>query len=215
MKIGFVGYGSMSKALAPRFRTAGHSVFLGGHNPDKAKAAAEEVNADGHGDTAAAVAFGEVVVLGTPHDKVFDAIDDAGGPSTFAGRVVVDINNPVAGWSTGDFANKTYDDGKSLAEAIADKLPEAEVCKAFNCCQAKVWEMDPPIINGQRLVTFTAANGDKARQVAADLVKAVGSDHIDLGDLTKSRNLEAIASVEIQLLFSGMDPRSVITLVRP
>ncbi len=107
MKIGFIGYGSMTKALAPRFKAAGHDVFLGGHHPDKAKAAAEEVGADGSGDTKAAVAFGEVVVMATPHDKVEDAIADAGGPFAFAGKVVVDINNPVSGYMDGDFTVAT------------------------------------------------------------------------------------------------------------
>ena len=212
MNIGFVGYGSMTKALAPRFRAAGHGVFLGGHNPDRAEAAAAEVGADGHGDTRAAVGFGEVVVLATPHDRVFEAIGGVGA-AAFAGKVVVDMNNPVPGYADGDFTVKTYDDGKSLAEAIADALPGAQVCKAFNCCQAKVWAMDPPLFDGRRLVTFTCANGDGARDVAKELVEAVGSEPVDLGDLRAARRIEAMAGVVIQLLFSGRDPRTALNLV--
>ena len=213
MNIAFVGYGSMTQALALRFKAAGHKVFLGGHNPAKAEAAAGKVDADGHGDTRAAVEFGEVVVLATPHDKVFDAIDQAGGPGVFAGKVVVDINNPVPGYADGDFTVRTYDGGRSLAEAIADALPDAQVCKAFNCCQAKVWAMDPPAFDGRRLVTFTCANGDRARDVAKGLVEAVGSEPNDLGDLTCARRIEAVAGIVIQLLFSGRDPRTALNLV--
>ncbi len=187
MNIGFIGYGSMSKALAPRFAAAGHNVFLGGHNPGKAKSVAEEISVDGHGDTKAAVAFGEVIVMATPHDKVFDAIEQAGGARAFADKVVVDINNPVGGYMSGDFTLNTYDDGKSLSEALADALPDAQICKAFNCCQAKVWTMAPPLFDGRRLVTFTCANGDRARAVAKQLVEAVGSEAVDLGDLKAAR----------------------------
>ena len=216
MQIGFVGYGSMTAALAPRFRAAGHGVFLGGHNPGKARAAAEKVGPGvGSGDTAAAVAFGDVVVIATPHDKVFDAIDTAGGPGAFAGKVVVDINNPVPGYASGDFTVATYADGRSLAEAIADRLPDAEVCKAFNCCQAKVWAMDPPVFDGRRLVTFTCASGDRAREVAKQLVEAVGSEPLDLGELKYARKLEAVAGIVIQLLMTGSDPHTVLNLVRP
>ena len=213
MNIGFVGYGSMTTALAPRFKAAGHRVFLGGHNPEKARAAAGEVGADGHGDTRAAVAFGEVVVMATPHDKVFDAVDAAGGAGAFEGKVVVDINNPVPGYASGDFTVATYEGGKSLAETIADALPGAQVCKAFNCCQAKVWQMDPPLFDGRRLVTMTCANGDRARAVARQLVEATGGEPLDLGDLKYARKLEAMAGIVIQLLFSGRDPKTALNLV--
>ncbi len=212
MNIAFIGYGSMTKALAPRFKTAGHDVFLGGHNPGKAKAAADVIGASGSGDTKDAVAFGKVIVLATPHDKVDDAIGDAGGPSAFAGKVVVDINNPVPGYADRDFTVVTYD-GKSLAEAIADKLPDAEVCKAFNCCQADVWTMDPPLFDGRKLVTMTCANGERARSVAKQLVEATGGEPLDLGDLKYARKLEAMAGIVIQLLFSGRDTKTVLNLV--
>ena len=213
MNIAFIGYGSMTQALAPRFIATGHSVFLGGHNPEKAKGVADEIGASGSGDTAAAVTFGEVIVFATPFDKIDDAITAAGGPGAFDGKVVIDINNPVAGYMSGDFTVATFDDGKSLAETIADKLPKAEVAKAFNCCQAKVWAMDPPEFDGRRLVTMTAANGDRARDVAKQLIEATGSQPLDLGDFKRTRNLEAIAGVVIQLLFSGHDPHTALNLV--
>ena len=215
MRIGFVGYGNMTRALAPRFHAAGHEVFLGGHNPDKAAAAAGEIDPGvGSGDTAAAVAFGEVVVMATPHDKVFEAIDAAGGPAAFNGKVLIDINNPVPNYADGDFTVATYD-GRSLSEAIAERLPDAEIAKAFNCCQAAVWTMDPPEFDGRRLVTFTCASDDRARRVVKELVEATGSEPLDLGDLTCARRLESLAGIVIQLLITGSDPHTVVNLIRP
>ena len=174
------------------------------------------MSADGSGDSKEAADFGDVVVLATPHDKVFDAIDNAGGPSAFAGKVVVHINNPVPGYMRQDFRQTVYDGGKSLSEVIADCLPDAQVCKAFNCCQAKVWAMDPPVVGGVRLVTMFASNGDRAREVATRLIEAVGSEPLDVGELHRARQLEAVGSLVIQQLFvEGADPRTVMSLVRP
>ena len=215
MKIAFIGYGSMATALAPRFKAAGHDVMLGGHNPEKATTAAGEAGIEHSGDTKAAARFGEVVVLATPFDKIDDAIAQAGGAPAFEGKVVIDINNPVAGYADGDFTAKTFDGGKSLAETIADKLPGAQVAKAFNMCQAKVWTLDPPIIGGKRLITMFASNGDRARDVAKSLIEAVGSEPLDIGPLKYARHLEGAAALVIQQLFSGADMRTVLNLLRP
>lgn len=83
------------------------------------------------------------------HEVVFDAMRAAGGPGAFAGKV----HNPVPNVMQGDFLVRTYD-GKSLAEAIAANAAAAKVVKAFNMCQAKDWQMDPPMCDGRRLVTL-------------------------------------------------------------
>ena len=130
-----------------------HDLLIGGRDASKARALAEKFGrGTKSGSEADAAAFGEVVVLATPHEAVFDAMNAAGGPKAFAGKVVLDINNPVADASHGDFLVKTFD-GQSLAEAIAARLPAAHVVKAFNMCSARVWQMDAPVFDGRRLVT--------------------------------------------------------------
>jgi predicted dinucleotide-binding enzyme len=42
MQIGFIGYGNMAKALASRW-AGHHQVAIGGRNPQKVKALAEEI----------------------------------------------------------------------------------------------------------------------------------------------------------------------------
>ncbi len=74
--------------------------------------------------------------------------------------------------------------------------------------------MDPPLFDGRRLVTMTCANGDRARDVAKQLVEAVGSEPLDLGDLKYARKLESMAGIVIQLLFSGHDMKTVLNLVK-
>ena len=65
-------------------------------------------------------------------------------------------------------SSETFD-GKSLAEAIAAYAPAARVVKAFNMCNAVVWQMEPPLFDGRRLVVLycgddAAANGGGRRR---------------------------------------------------
>mgnify|MGYP001794387697 FL=1 len=106
MKIAFIGYGSMAKALASKW-VEKHSIFIGGRNLEKAENLAKQLGKNiEFGTEAQAADFGEIVVLATPHQAVFEAINAAGGKDAVAGKVLLDINNPV---ETSDFLAKSYD----------------------------------------------------------------------------------------------------------
>ena len=211
MKIGFIGYGSMADALASKW-VVKHSLFIGGRNPNKAEKLAQKLGTEVRfGTEAEAAAFGEIVVLATPHEAVFDAINAAGGSDALVGKVLLDINNPV---ETSDFLTKSYD-GVSLAEAIAKAAPESHVVKAFNMCQAKVWAMTSPVFDDRRLVVMYCGNNEAAKAKIAVLIEDVGCEPQDIGDLKYARMLEPAAALVIKLLFSGHDPYTVLNLIQP
>jgi 8-hydroxy-5-deazaflavin:NADPH oxidoreductase len=211
MKIGFIGYGSMAEALASKWMTK-HSLFIGGRNLEKAEKLAKKLGTDVEfGTEAQAATFGEIIVLATTHEAVFEAIDAAGGNKAFAGKVLLDINNPV---ETSDFLAKSYE-GVSLAEAIALVIPDAYVVKAFNMCQAKVWMMNPPVFDDRRLVVMYCGDHNQAKEKIGILIEDVGCEAKDLGDLKYARSLEPAAAIVIKLLFSGHDPYTVINLIQP
>ncbi len=214
MKISFLGYGNMAAALGARW-VGEHELFVGGRDASKAKALADKL---GHGtksgSEADAAKFGEVIVLATTHEATFDAMTAAGGASAFAGKVIIDINNPVVDYQAGDFLVKSYE-GKSLAEAIASAAPAARVVKAFNMCQARVWGMDPPLFDGRRLVTLFCGDDAEAKGQVATLIEAVGSEPVDVGELKYARLLEASAALVIKFLMSGRDPHTVLNLIQP
>jgi predicted dinucleotide-binding enzyme len=213
MKIGFIGGGSMAEALASRW-VGRHEVLIGGRDQAKAQAVADRLGHGARAGTAAeAAAFGDAVVLATRYADVFAAIDSAGGAAAFAGKVVIDINNPVSAVD-GDFVAKTYD-GTSLAEAIARYAPGARVVKAFNMCQARVWRMDPPLFDGRRLVVMYCGDDSAAKQLVAGLIGEVGADAVDVGPLRYAGALEAATGIVIKLLFSGRDWGTVLNLIQP
>ena len=209
MKIGFVGSGSMARALASKWQHK-HELFLSSRDPKRAAEAAAPYGA-ASGTAGEAVAFAEVVVLATRHEDVFDAIEQAGGPEAFAGRVVVDINNPV---SIETFLG-TRTDGRSLTEALQVHLPDAQVGKAFNMAQASVWEDPDMVYDGRRLVTLYTADADRADAVLGELIEDVGSEPLRLGSNAHAYQLEAAAAMVIKFLFAGRDPHTVFNFIQP
>ena len=211
MKIGFVGYGSMAEALASKWIKK-HSLLIGGRDLEKAENLANKLGVNvKFGSEAKAAEFGEVVVLATIHEAVFKAIDAAGGNDALAGKVLLDINNPV---DTTDFLAKSYD-GISLSEEIAKVVPDARVVKAFNMCQASVWKMNPPVFDDRPLVVMYCGDDNRAKRQVADLIEDVGCEAKDIGDLKYARMLEPAAAIVIKLLFSGHDPYTVLNLIQP
>ena len=220
MRIGFIGYGSMTEALASRW-VGSHDVFIGGRNVEKAAELASRLGPDvGSGTSAEAVAAGDLVVLATPASAVGDAIDGAGGADAFGGKVVIDINNPVSvpggphQTEGTPYIPHTFPEG-SLAEHIQALVPNAHVVKAFNMCQATVWTMDPPVFDGRRLVTLYCGNDDEAKASVARLIEALGSEAVDAGTLEYARLLESAAGLVIKFLFAGRDMRTVLNLIQP
>lgn len=208
MKIGFIGHGSMAKALAGKWRGK-HQLFFGGRNVDRAAEAASPFGA-GSGTAAEAVAFGEVIVLATRAETVFEAIEQAGGPEAFAGKTVLDINNPV---SIETFVT-TREDGSSLTEAIARALPDAHLGKAFNMAQARVWASPDMSFDGRTLVTLFTAD-DAAAEAISELIADTGSEPVRLGSNAHAYQLEAAAAIVIKFLFAGRAPETVLNLIQP
>jgi len=128
MKIAFIGCGNMARALAGRWASA-HEVFIGGRDAVRSAALAADIGAAGSGSVADAVRFGEVVVIATPAGAVGDAINSV-GTDAFAGKIVIDINNPVSvpGGPHADIGEH-YLPARfaecSLAEHIAALIPRA------------------------------------------------------------------------------------------
>jgi predicted dinucleotide-binding enzyme len=186
-------------------------VFVGGRDADKAEGSAARIGAAGSGTLREAAEFGETVLLAVRIAGLADALEAAGaGEGTLAGKTIVDCGNAV---NTADFSLITFEGGTSSSEEAARLAPGAHVVKAFNQCQAAVWRTDP-VFDGRTLAVPYA--GDEAgKAVARQLIRDVGADPLDAGDLAQTRNLEAMAIVVIRLLFSGYDPMTAFSFSSP
>lgn len=192
MNISIIGTGNMAKGLAARFANAGHSVTIAGRDSAKAEAAAKET---GRGAAAASIAeaarTAEIVVLAVPYEAAGDIAEASGG---FAGKIVVDITNPMKP----DFSGLSIGHATSAAEEIQKRAPEARVVKAFNTIFAQVLQNDGNAA-GRAATVFVAGNDERARAAVVDLARSAGFETLETGDLATARYLEPVAALNITL----------------
>lgn len=189
MRIGFLGGGSVGKALARLLATQGHGVALGLREPTPSPGEVwSEV------EPLAAAEASELFVLAAP----FSALADALPPlrTALAGKIVVDATNPVAA----DWSPLPLQGGASAAEEVARLLPGAHVVKAFNTVFADNMRPDRLQRGGRRITCFVAADDEAAARTVGALAAEIGFDPVVTGALRHARHLEAMAHLNIALL---------------
>jgi Predicted dinucleotide-binding enzymes len=190
MNITLLGAGNMGSALASQLTRVGHAVRIVSRTPAKAQAiaaanpGAEVVLAD------TAMAGTDVVIVATGFGDAVPALQSLG---SLAGKVIVDITNPM----NDDFSGLTVGHDTSAAEEIAKAFPEAEVVKAFNTLFAQVLAKGPQLDDGQVATAFYAGDGERAKQTARALIDSIGFKAVDAGGLKNARYLEPLAGLNI------------------
>jgi len=172
--ISIIGTGTMGQAIAGIAAKGGPTVEL--------------LNTS----TAAQPVTGEIVVLAVPYPSVATVLADRG--SQLAGKVVVDLTNPI------DFA--TFDGlavpaDSSAAAEIAAALPTARVVKAFNTNFGAT--LASGSIGESTTTVLIAGDDADAKALLAGVVGAAGLKAIDAGSLKRARELEALAFLQITL----------------
>jgi 8-hydroxy-5-deazaflavin:NADPH oxidoreductase len=192
MSISNLGAGNMAKGLAARFASAGHPVTLASRDETKADAAAREVgNGVSSAPIAAAAQSADMVILAVPFDSAGDVIAAAGG---FAGKIVVDIPNPM----TADFSGLSIGHTTSAAVEIQKRAPQAKVVKAFNTIFAQVLQNGGQAA-GRPATVFVAGDDEAARAAVVELARGAGFETLETGVLSSARYLEPVAALNITL----------------
>ena len=199
MKVAIIGTGNMGAGLAATLAASGHEVSIGARDLVKAAALAERV---GHGAVgggiAAATKLADVVVLALPFGAAADAIKQA---NNLAGKVLVDISNPISA----DYKELVIGHTTSAAEEIQKLVPQATVVKAFNTIFAQL--LSPESRPGKTLQVFVAADDAAAKASVSELAKSAGFEAVDAGALANSRYLEPIGEMNIHFgYFLGKGP---------
>lgn len=198
MRIAIIGTGNVGGALARGWARAGHEVRLGVRDPAARKVVAlvEETRASAL-DPAAAAAGSDVVVLALPWATAEEAVKSLGDLN---GKVIIDCMNPLAMKDGVLGLDRGY--STSGAEALAAWIPGARVVKTLNQVGAEL--MDQAASLAGRPLMFIAGDDADAKQVATTLVKALGFEPLDAGDLRQARLLEPFGMTWInQALLRG------------
>ena len=211
MHIAILGTGRVGRTLAAAFDEQGHDVTIGTRDvaatmartePDRFGSppfhdwAAEHpgVSVASFGDAARQ---GELVVNATSGGVSLDVLRQAGAEN-LAGKVLVDVANPLDG-SHGFPPTLLVKDTDSLAEQIQRAFPEARVVKTLNTMTASVM-VDPKQVGGGDHTVFVSGDDAGAKATVTDLLRRFGwTDIIDLGDLSSARGAEMLLPIWLRL----------------
>lgn len=171
MRVSIIGKGAMGTAIADVARAGGHEVDLLGRGE------APE---------------GDVVVLAVPYPAVEGILTEL--RDRLAGKVVVDITNPV------DF--ETFDGlavpaDSSAAAQIAAAVPGARVVKAFNTTFAST--LSTRRVGDATTTVLVAGDDAEAKETVASIARDGGLEVVDAGSMKRVRELESIGFLQITL----------------
>jgi predicted dinucleotide-binding enzyme len=191
MNVTIIGTGNMARGIATRILAGGHSVTLLGTDAGKAEALAAELDGDVRSGRSGDPLAGDVVVLAVWYQAVDDVLATYG--DQLAGKVVVDITNPV---DPDTYAPLTIPEG-SVAAQIAAKLPGAKVVKAFNTTFAGT--LVEGAVAGQPLDVFLAGDDEAAKDTLKQLATDGGLRPIDVGPLALAHHVEALGYLNMAI----------------
>lgn len=199
MKVAVIGTGNMANGLAHALANAQHEVVIGSRDPAKAAALAEKIGLGAQGGgIAAAASLADVVILAIPFGGAAEAIKEAG---ELAGKVVVDITNPISA----DYKSLVIGHTTSAAEEIQALSPNARVVKAFNTIFAQLLPQEAR--QGKRLQVLVAGDDVAATAQVSTLAESLGFEAVNAGPLSNSRFIEPIGEMNIHFgYFLGKGP---------
>jgi hypothetical protein len=196
MDITIIGAGNMGRGIGTRAVTGGHSVNFVGRNLEVLEKVAAEVKAfakDGAKVSTATLdeaEFGDVVVFAVWYGANLELAKQLG--NKLAGKVVVDIANPLNSTFDGLATAPDSSSAEDLAKAIANG---AKVVKAFNTTYAGTLRTGE--VAGQPLDVFIAGDDADAKAKVAQLVTDGGMRAVDAGPLSRARQIEGMQFLHI------------------
>jgi predicted dinucleotide-binding enzyme len=198
MNITIIGSGNMARGIATRALAGGNNVTIVGRIPEKVGDLVAQVKGASKGGAAVdSAAYGstianEVVVLAVPYPADVSIVKEYG--AKLKGKTVISISTPL---------NATYDGlatpaDTSAAEEVAKAVSAgAKVVKAFNINFAGALAAGQ--VSGQPLDVFIAGDDAGSKATVAKMVESGGLRPLDVGPLSRSRQLEGLHLLNIGL----------------
>ena len=192
MKIGVIGSGEVGQTLGTAFLAEGHDVMLGTRDPGKDTVKTwKNENPKGQTGTFETTAqFGDLLILCVSGSAAESAVQQA-GVANFAGKVVIDTTNPIAGPPPENGVLKFFtDSNSSLMEKIQGLIPDASVVKAFNSVGNTL--MYKPQLPGGVPTMFICGNDAAAKTTVTGILTAFGWETEDMGVAAAARAIEPL-----------------------
>jgi predicted dinucleotide-binding enzyme len=173
--VGIIGAGAIGQAMAKQLVRAGIDVILSNsRGPASLADVIDALGPHARAGTPQQAAKADIVFVSVNWSRLEEALAGI----DWAGRIVIDANNPVLlpGYRLAELG------GRTSSEVLADFAPGARVVKAFNTLLAAVLASDPRQAGGRRVV-FMSGDDVEAKSTVAGLIDRLGFVSIDLGGL--------------------------------
>jgi len=196
MNVTIIGSGNMGRGIGTRAVAGGHSVTFVDANPEVAEKTAADVKASAKNGAKVSTAplgevqLGDVVVFAVWYGTNIELAKQLG--NKLAGKVVVDIANPLNSTYDGLATAPDSSSAEDLAKAIANG---AKVVKAFNTTYAGT--LLSGSVAGQPLDVFIAGDDADAKAKVAQIVTDGGMRPVDAGPLSRARQIEGMQLLHI------------------
>jgi predicted dinucleotide-binding enzyme len=190
-KIGVVGSGIVSQALADGFLKHGYEVMRGTREAAKLadwkKKAGPKASVGAFSDTAR---FGEAVVLAVKGTAAESAVQLC-GLENLAGKIVIDATNPIAEAPPTKGVLKFFTTlDESLMERLQKLSPQSRFVKAFSCTGNA--NFVNPDFGAQKPTMFICGNDEEAKGPVKEILKQFGWEIEDMGGAEAARAIEPL-----------------------
>jgi NADPH-dependent F420 reductase len=185
------GTGPQGRGLGRRLAASGLKVLLGSRSADRARDAAEPMQAEGLPVSGASnedvAAQADLVIVAVPYEGHRDLLASLAGP--LAGKIVVDCVNPMGKDDKGMHALPVAEG--SAAQEAAAVLPDSRVVAAFHHVSAVLLE-DPQVDSFDLDVLVLGDDREATDLVQALAARIPGMRGIYAGKLRNSGQVEAL-----------------------
>jgi predicted dinucleotide-binding enzyme len=202
MKIAVLGTGGVGRTIATKLVELGHEVTMGSRSADSEtlREWLDETGEGAYSGTFADAAAGAELVFNCTAGEASLAALAAAGADNLAGKVLVDVANPLD-FSQGMPPTLTVCNDDSLGEQIQAAFPAARVVKALNTVNAGVMT-DPGRLPEAHNV-FVCGNDEEAKTTVGELLQSFGwppEAIVDLGEIGAARGPEMYLPLWLRLM---------------
>src|SRR5262245_51372659 len=199
MRVGILGSGLMGGKLGTIFARAGHEVvFSYARSKEKLKRLARAAGPSARAGTPSEAAKdADAVLLAVHWSRVDDVLEQA---RTLSDTVILSCSLPM----NRDDTKLVVAHSSSGAEALAKKVPRADVVSAFNTVPSEVlFDVFEARVAATRPSLVYCGGKRAGKRVAATLIRDTGFDPVDAGPLRIARLTEPFALLVAQLAYEG------------
>ncbi|XP_052218149.1 metalloreductase STEAP4-like [Dreissena polymorpha] len=175
-RVGILGTGDFSRALAKRLLFSGYDVILGSRKPEKkAMSAIDQCLCNVQLlSVEECIKSASIIFLAVHFDNVKELLTEH--VVKLEGKILIDVSNRDRPSSV-----------TSNAELVQKMVPSCKVVKAFNVISAYAMEND---YNSSSKQVFISSNSEQARDVVANIAKDMNFRPVDFGGLFAARRIE-------------------------